>query len=191
MGKSVPGPIVDVAFDGALQRVVSFDGVLHRDKNAPVELRAVRDPAEEYRGAVARLQSLGIGRAVASSAERMLGAIVASPVPEAEWEPMTAIFGDDLPALVGTSASSMARYRSGARSTPDAVAERLHVITQVTSDLAGSYNDYGVRRWFRRSRTQLDGHAPSEILTGEWDAEGADVLRVRRLATALITGEYV
>ena len=33
-------------------------------------------------------------------------------------------------------------------------------------DLAGAYNDIGVRRWFERQRTRLDGNTPAQALGG-------------------------
>ncbi|MET9328379.1 hypothetical protein [Tsukamurella sp. NPDC003166] len=178
MNTSEVRPSVDLAFADAPLRVVSFAGLLHRTTG----------DVDSYADAVTVLQGLGVGRLAAQSAQRMLDAIVESPIPEAEWEPMAAILGDELALLVGVSPSSMARYRNGSRGTPDGVAERLHVLTQIVADLAGSFNDYGIRRWFRRPRTALGGRAPSDILAGEWDADGPDARAVRDLAEALIAG---
>ena len=116
----------------------------------------------------------------------MLSAIDDSPIPQAEWGPLSEFLGEELPALLGISASSLTRYRSGERTTPDVVAARLHVIAQVVSDLTGSYNDFGVRRWFGRPRQALDGCAPNSILSGDWAPDDPDVARVRALAQALL-----
>lgn len=113
-----------------------------------------------------------------------LSAIEASPVPDVEWNVVT-ILGDALADLVGTSLSSMTRYRTKQRKTPDDVADRLHVIAQIVTDLVGSYNEYGVRRWFDRPRTLLDGRAPSDILRGQWNPEAPDVKKVQDLAARL------
>lgn len=121
-------------------------------------------------------------------AEAAVAAIEGSPLPDKEWTALHDILGDLLPGLVGVSASSAGRYRSGARTTPDAVAARLHVLTLIVSDLSGSYNDFGIRRWFQRPRAQLDGRAPADILTGEWDPDSGEVRRVRDLA-AWLTGQ--
>jgi len=54
------------------------------------------------------------------------------------------------------------------------------------SDLAGAYNAIGIRRWFDRKRSALDGRAPSDLLKGEWQPEDEKAARVRGLARALV-----
>jgi hypothetical protein len=56
----------------------------------------------------------------------------------------------------------------------------------VVASLNGSYNDMGVRRWFHRPRTALNGKAPSDILAGAWSSDDADVVSVRALADSLL-----
>lgn len=119
-------------------------------------------------------------------AKALLSALENSPLPEAEWAPMNEIFNDGLTNLLGISPSSLTRYRSGERSTPDQVAARLHVVAMIVADLAGSYNDFGIRRWFQRPRTALAGRAPNEILTGAWAPDTEDVTRVQDLARSLL-----
>jgi len=114
-------------------------------------------------------------------------ALAQSPVPELEWPALGRVFdAEHLAGLLGISPSSLRRYESGARPTPDDVAARLHFIALVVGDLAGSYNDIGVRRWFERRRSQLDGRAPVELLTGTWTPEDPGPSRVRALAAALL-----
>ena len=156
------------------------------------------DIAEAFKGALAGLTRLDIGRRMGSlrapathedferTAEAILSALEDSPLPEAEWAPMNEILSDELTGLLGISSSSLARYRSGERATPDRVAARLHFIAMVVSDLAGSYNEFGIRRWFRRPRTALGGRAPGEILAGNWSPDTEDVIRVRELARSLL-----
>lgn len=115
-------------------------------------------------------------------------AIEDSPLPDSEWTGLSETLGDLLPGLVGVSPSSVGRYRSGARPTPDLVAVRLHTIALIVTDLAGSYNDFGIRRWFTRTREALDGRRPADILSGEWDPDSDEVQRVRRLA-GWLTGQ--
>ncbi|TMK24849.1 MAG: hypothetical protein E6G64_16815 [Actinobacteria bacterium] len=69
--------------------------------------------------------------------------------------------------------------------TPDEVAERLHFLALVVADLAGSYNEFGIRRWFARPRPQLDGRSPSHLLRGNWRSDQPGPQRVRELARAL------
>jgi len=109
-----------------------------------------------------------------------------SPVPDEEWPRLDRILGRTLLAgLVGVSESTFRRYRSGERPTSPEVADRLHFIAMVVSDLAGAYNDLGVRAWFGRRRKLLDGRAPGELLTGDWHPEEEGPSRVRQLAESL------
>ncbi|MEC5180544.1 hypothetical protein [Arthrobacter sp. CG_A4] len=153
-------------------------------ENAVATLRAFarRGIARDAAAVAEHAEPAAIVRALTSA----LNAIERSPLPEQEWPRMTALLGDDvLEGLVGASVSSMYRYRSGERHTPDHVAQRLHTLTLIAADLAGSYNDFGIRRWFARPRAQLDGRAPAEIMKGDWDPDDADVRRVKQLAAAL------
>ena len=99
---------------------------------------------------------------------------------------MVSTLGEDLLAsLLGVSVSSVRRYAAGSRGTPQDVAERLHFMALVTADLAGSYNDFGIRRWWGRPRSQLGGRAPAALL-GEFDPNGQDAADVAGLAASLL-----
>jgi hypothetical protein len=114
-------------------------------------------------------------------------ALEESPVPEFEWNRLADILGLNLLGrLLGISASSARRYKTSARTTPDDVAERLHFLSLLVGDLAGAYNDIGVRQWFERKRVQLDGRAPLEWLNGGWKPGQPGPRRVQDLARALI-----
>jgi uncharacterized protein (DUF2384 family) len=109
-----------------------------------------------------------------------------SPAPEHEWERLQKLFpNDELGSLVGVSATSVGRYRSHSRRTPDAAAARLHFLARIIHHLEGAYNDLGVRRWFRRHRAGLDGKSPADILTAEWDPDDKGPQRVLELARSL------
>ena len=113
-------------------------------------------------------------------------AVEMSPMPDGEWSPMRAVLGDDLLAeLCALSPASIRRYAARERLTPDDVAGRLHSVSLVVSDLAGSYNDYGIRRWFSRQRPQLDGQSPLALLSGGFDPDGRSAGQVRDLAASL------
>ena len=117
----------------------------------------------------------------------VIAALEGSPVPKSEWPSLSGVFeADHLARLLGISLSSLRRYLSGSRETPDEVAERLHFLALVMADLAGSYDAIGIRRWFERPRTTLGGRAPSALLTGDWDPEGAGAQKVRHLARSLV-----
>lgn len=108
-----------------------------------------------------------------------LEAVDASPRPNAEWTPTRVVVGDELLArLLRISVSSLRRYSSGERRTPDEVAWRLHLVARLLAALAGSYNDYGIRRWFERGRSALDGATPAELLE---QADREDDERLQRV----------
>jgi hypothetical protein len=118
----------------------------------------------------------------------MVEALDASPIPGGEWRPAREVLGDELLARLvgGISPSSLRRYAAGARETPDDVAWRLHVVARLLASLLGSYNDYGVRRWFERRRTALDGKAPAEVLQAADDEGDEHLRRVLALADDLV-----
>ena len=114
-------------------------------------------------------------------------ALADSPIPERTWPALADLLGIDLLAkLVGIAPASARRYLAGDRATPDAVAARLHWIALIAGDLAGSYNEFGIRRWFSRARSQLDGKAPADVLAGEWSPDDPGPRAVRALATRLV-----
>lgn len=124
---------------------------------------------------------------VAQTSRKILAALEESPLPQIEWEPIAKILGDDqLSDLLGISASSLVRYRSNERATPDRVAARLHLVTLIVTALLGSYNDLGVRLWFRRPRTALGGRTPTAMLRGDWSPDGPEAQDVRGLAHSLL-----
>jgi hypothetical protein len=120
--------------------------------------------------------------------QRLRDALEQSPVPEFEWGSMLEVFeADELASLVGTSLSSLRRYASGSRATPDDVAARLHFLARVVGELKGSYNQIGIRRWFRRKRLPLRERAPAELLRGSWAPEDPGPAEVLALARSLVS----
>jgi hypothetical protein len=159
----------------------------------------VRLDPDLYGVVLERLQRAGIaigvgsmdpGASAASWAtawRRLLDAVNESPYPAGEWKPARDVLGDELLAeMLDVSESSLRRYSAGTRPTPDAVAWRLHAIGRITSALAGSYNDYGIRRWFGRPREQLGGASPLELLAGDWSPDDVEAKQVTDLADALL-----
>ncbi len=109
-----------------------------------------------------------------------------SPAPNVEWTPLERSLGSSLLAqLLGISPSSVDRYKSGDRRTPDDVADRLHSLALIVSDLAGAYNEFGIRRWFDRPRTPLRGRTPKEILREGWSSSSDSAQQVRSMAASL------
>lgn len=115
-------------------------------------------------------------------------ALEESPAPVFEWPALLELFGvEQLARLLRISHSSVRRYKAHARMTPDAVAARLHFLVLVVSDVAGAYNDIGIRRWFDRRRTLLENRSPGEILTRtEWSPTDPGPSKVRDLARSLV-----
>jgi transcriptional regulator with XRE-family HTH domain len=156
---------------------------------------------ETVRGMTQRAAEAGIGETAAVALrirakpqseeveavlESLRRALEDSPVPAFEWPSLIELFGaEQLAGLVGVSVASLRRYASGGRPTPDPVAARLHLLAQLTADLRGAYSEVGVRRWFERRRTQLDGLAPRDILKGDWDPDAVGPREVRALARSL------
>jgi hypothetical protein len=73
--------------------------------------------------------------------------------------------------------------------TPDTewpVMENLFGIDTLAELLEVSPVSVRIRRWFGRSRQALDGAAPRELLTAEWDPDDAGPRRVRALARSLL-----
>ena len=124
--------------------------------------------------------------AMAGILRKIREALEESPVPAREWPELHRVLGLEMLArLLAISPSSARRYLAGTRSTPDAVAARLHFLALVVGDLAGAYNDIGVRRWFDRPRKLLDGSSPARLLGADWLPEDPGPQRVRELAGAL------
>jgi hypothetical protein len=118
-------------------------------------------------------------------------ALEGSPAPAYEWRRVNELFQsepDRLAELLGISVSSLRRYSSQARETPDDIASRLHFLALLTGDLAGAYNEIGIRNWFQRKRTLLDGKAPRDLLRGAWQPGDRGPERVRTLARGLAAG---
>jgi hypothetical protein len=118
--------------------------------------------------------------------DQLTEALEASPVPASEWKQLVRVLGVDmLERLLGISAPSIRRYARTVRNTPDEVAGRLHWLALIVGDLAGAYNEIGIRQWFGRKRVQLDGRTPTQLLTGQWRPDDPGPHRVRSLARSL------
>jgi hypothetical protein len=131
----------------------------------------------------AHLSMTDIRRALDS----LLDAMKESPLPRSELHSLGELLGRDRVAqLVGTSQPSLRRYLAGSRSVPDDIAQRAHWLAIVVGYLRGGYNALGVRRWFERPRTQLDGRAPQQLVSGKWDPDDPGPMRVQALARSLV-----
>jgi hypothetical protein len=156
---------LDLELLRGIAREASAEGIGH---DAALDLLSGRTP-------------LRIGRAIG----RLDEALRSSPLPAREFSQLLEVFDvEHLAGLIGASAVSLRRYSAGTRAVPDEIAARVHWLAMVVSDLAGAYNQIGVRRWFDRPRTGLDGRTPREVLT-RWQPDDPDVERARLLAAAL------
>ncbi|MGH9312917.1 MAG: hypothetical protein ACRD1S_06935 [Vicinamibacterales bacterium] len=159
-----------------------------------LDAAAVMRLARRVRAAgIARVPALRLENVEAPSPEELadllrlvIAALEASPVAKYEWPAVARVFEPErLAVLLGISLSSLRRYLSGARHTPDEVAARLHHLALVVGDLAGAYNEVGIRRWFDRKRSALAGRSPSALLAGAWSPEDKGPQQVRALARSL------
>jgi hypothetical protein len=179
-----------------VRRALGVGLLADRDLIDRLDLDLIRDVARQASDA-------GVGRDAASALleqkanrvaqlERLIGrletALADSPMPERELAMLLRIYDyEGLAALVGASPVSLRRYRDGARSVPDAIADRVHFVALVTSDLAGSYNEFGLRRWWERRRALLGDRSPREALgvAGEWRPDDPGPTAVADLAATL------
>ena len=58
-------------------------------------------------------------------------------------------------------------------------------LATLVGDLAGAYNEIGIRRWFEQPRTVLEGRTPAQLMQGDWAPDEPDLQRVRDLARSL------
>lgn len=182
------GPTVDL-----LRRALAFGFIGQDEDLVPLDLALVRRIAREASkagigqdAALALLQGDQRPDRLAGLIRRLDDALKESPHPDRELPELLRVFDrEQVAELVGTSSVSLGRYQSGARRWPDELAARIHWLALVLSDLAGAYNDFGIRRWFERKRSQLRGRSPREVLGSAWDPGDPDVEQARELAAAL------
>src|ERR1700722_9120740 len=196
--KSVSAPVereVERLVFDAYRRAEAM-GLVEPDADARGDLKAVRHMAQHVRKAgIAAAAATALSNVEVPTAQElkallrtMIAALEASPAPRYEWAGLARVLDDEgLAGLLGVSVSSLKRYQAGERVTPDQIAARLHFLALVVGDLAGSYNDIGIRRWFHRKRTLLGGRAPAQYLSGDWDPDEAGPVRVRQLARELVS----
>ena len=111
------------------------------------------------------------------------------PSPDTEWKSVREVLDDDLLAgLLAISQVSLRRYAKGDRACPDLIAARLHWLALVIEQLEGTYNAYGMRRWFQRPRIALEGQAPVDRLQGPWDPDDNAVQAILALAQSASFG---
>jgi hypothetical protein len=179
---------------GLLLRATAVGLLSGRGPIVRLDLELLREIAREAaalgigkEAALGLLQNNPSPSRLAQLIEQLDDALAQSPLPERELRELRRTFElDQLARLLGTSEVSLRRYLGGARKAPDALAARAHWLAMVVADLAGSYNEIGIRRWFDRPRGQLQGRSPREELGANWGPDDTSALRVRDLAAALV-----
>lgn len=139
--------------------------------------------------AAARQAGIAEGIAVSSriNPHRLLEALESSPLPEREISRLAAVLGyPRLAELAVVSEPSLRRYAASERQAPDAVAQRLHFLALLIAILRGSFNEFGIRRWFERPRQALRGRTPSSALRGDWSPDEPGPQAVVQLAVELL-----
>lgn len=157
----------------------------HRPGVAPLD-------ADRLARLAAAARQAGIAEAIAVDGPvdpcRLLEALEFSALPEREIDRLAALLGyPRLAELAAVSEPSLRRYAAGERQVPDAVAERVHFLVLVIAILRGSFNEFGIRRWFERPRQALGGRAPADALHGEWSPDRPGPGTVLKLAIDLLS----
>jgi hypothetical protein len=182
---------------GLVRRALGLGLLADRERIDRLDLELIRSIAREAsKAGVGQDTALALLEAKPSAPARLRsliarleGQLVESPVPQRELRELARIYEPaDLASLLGTSPASLRRYAAASRTVPDPVAARVHFVALVTSDLAGSYNEFGLRRWWGRPRTALGGRSPRDVLAGAWDPDSKDARIVAELARALTGG---
>jgi hypothetical protein len=175
--------LLDLVFRAEVMDLLPRRGEIDLDREFVADLTATLN-----RAGIARATRAGASDPLDEAAAGTLWrALDESPYPAGEWPGIREYLDDELLArLVGISPSSLRRYASGTRETPDGVAWRLHGLGRIVAALIGSYNAYGVRRWFERARAQLDGRTPAQVLAAATSEDDPELAAVVRLAEALV-----
>lgn len=167
---------LDAARAGVLAtRLADLMGVFERPAGAPID-RAMVGAVIAAAGRAGLAEQVAARPDAAEPGEQtilaLLEALRSSPRPETEIAGLAAIFGyGGLARLVAASEPSLRRYASASRTPPDGIAQRVHFLVQLVAILRGSFNEFGVRRWFERPHPALGGRAPASLLSGRWDPD--------------------
>ncbi len=166
-------------------RLAQLMGVFDRPEKAAID-RGLVGSAMRAAARVGVAEAIAAGAGDQPSDQKILGfldALRRSPRPMSEIVSLAAIFGySGLERLVAASEPSLRRYAAGDRATPDAVAQRVHLLAQLVAVLRGSFNEFGIRRWFERPHPALGSRAPADVLGRDFDPADARVQAVMNAA---------
>ncbi len=88
-------------------------------------------------------------------------------------------------AVIGPTPVELPEEEIAAAPDPDDV--RAVFIAAINASLAGSYNSWGIDRWWQRARTLLDGRTPLAIVTADdFSPNSSDAHAIRLLADRLV-----
>ncbi|SRR3989344_1954765 len=87
--------------------------------------------------------------------------------------------------LVGEQPSALKITLQTRTKLPDQISGRLYLLYDIVDHLQGAYDYEGIRRWFDRSRTELENKSPSQYLGPAWDPKGEYAQRLLTLARSL------
>jgi uncharacterized protein (DUF2384 family) len=174
MVSDMPQMVLDGPRAGVIAtRLAQLMGLFVRPEGATIDRRLVGS-------AISAAARAGLAESVAFRADArepsdrtilaFLDALRRSPRPAPEIVNLAAIFGyESLGRLVGASEPSLRRYAAENRTAPDPVALRVHFVAQLVSILRGSFNEFGIRRWFERRHPTLGGRTPADLLGFDFD----------------------
>ena len=66
------------------------------------------------------------------------------------------------------------------------ILSRLYFIISIVEDLKGSYNTFGIRRWFSRQRKFLKGLSPKELFVNGWNPKDEEIMKIKKLSRSLV-----
>ncbi|KKR46662.1 MAG: hypothetical protein A3A97_00110 [Candidatus Terrybacteria bacterium RIFCSPLOWO2_01_FULL_40_23] len=114
----------------------------------------------------------------------------------AVWDAVQDTLGVDITAALITGQARICKarakffeYDADPQNAPVEVIKRFNFVTKIVFLLEGSYNDFGIQRWFLRKRAQLDDASPLEILKGDWDPQDPEPQKVLKLAKETYGGQ--
>jgi hypothetical protein len=171
-------------------RLAELMGLYHRAPGQTIDRRTV---SEVIRAAAGHGLAEGLAARVDPSGAddsavfELLRSLRQSPSPAAEIPSLTGILGAaTVQSLVGASDASLRRYAAEDREAPDPVAQRVHYVATLVAILRGSFNEFGIRRWFDRPNPFLSGRAPATCLPGTFDPDDRGPREVLRAAGELL-----
>ena len=84
--------------------------------------------------------------------------------------------------LTGKNAAEIRRDLPGG-------SDEIYFLYEIVGYLQGSYDRDGIRRWFQRERSQLEGKSPLQYLGRGWSPEEEKAKQVLELARSLVYPE--